>query len=218
MMTAAFWDVTREYEMEIQVRVSGNWIPLYTYYARAVSVDGPENQAVAQNRVTLGYERGFVVTLRMSSPKFYSVDEEVFSTGAIAPVAQGIIPPVIPPITIQPSEEGGVVTVFNKGTAPADPLLRIWGPITSPEVRNEAVPASLDFLGVSLLSGDFLDINFHTRQILLNGVSDYGRKRRGDWWDRGIPGLIPGNNRLKVFGTDVADPARMDILFKPARY
>ena len=218
-MLAGFWETTQEYVMEIQVRTAGAWVTIFTFNARAISVDSPEAQTVGPNRGTYGWERGYVITLRMGIPKFYSTQEVNVQTGAVVVGSTGIIPPFTPPILLPASATGASVDVLNEGGAPADPLLRIWGPVSDPVVTNDDLPASLSFPGVQLANGQWLDVDFVTRQVLLEGQSDFRRFLRGGWWDRGVPGLPPkATSTIRLSGTTISDPAKVQVIFKPPRY
>jgi hypothetical protein len=194
------------------------WTPVYTFKARPLSVDGPENQPYGQNRHTYGWERTFIATLRMHSPKFYHVDEVYVTSGDIAGSNFGLTPPFVVPADLPESLPFGLVQFENEGLASADPLLRLYGPITDPEIINDSIPASFALTGLTIPVGQWIDIDFHNRSVLLNSNADQRRFLKGNWWDRGVPGLVPGTNIIRVGGQGIVSPAHLDIFFHPTRY
>jgi hypothetical protein len=90
------------------------------------------------------------------------------------------------------------VTCTNEGNFPTTPTLRLDGPLTNPSVANETTGKSLE-LTYTLLTGEYLEIDFRDRTILLNGTASRYYTKSGDWWE-----LIAGDNTVRL-STDSGD-------------
>lgn len=217
----AFWDTTQEQRLEIQTKATpgGVWVPRYFLMARPVSVDGPEMQPVSPFRETSGYERSFVVTLRLSDPTFYFVTQTVATGPLLSASGSGVLVPFTPPITLPAGASGGSLSVTNDGKTDANPIIRLDGPIKDPDIYNDTIGRHLSLLGVEIGSGSWIDIDFKERKVLLESVSDFRNYRAGDWWDRNVPGLVPGLNTIRVLGSQMSSPqTRITVSFFPGRH
>lgn len=227
-LSLAMWDTTNESPLYSEAYPWGAINPdgspadndYWTVNAKPVALDGPEQQTVSPMAVeTSGFERTFVATFRLSDPRFkYSV-VSTQSTAGVQNVVGGVTPPFTPPVTL-PSLSGGSgsAAIVNEGSAPADPLLRIVGPVSSPYAYNDTLQRYLSFEGLSLASGQWLDVDFNTRKVLLESQADYRKYQRGDWWDRGVDGLPPGPNQIRLAGASIGQGAHIDVIFQPPRY
>jgi hypothetical protein len=165
------------------------------------------------------FQQPFALALRMSDARFYDPQALIESTGAIATTG-GLTLPFTPPVTFPETSEGaGSVTVTNEGNAAADPVIDIYGPVTNPTLSNLTLGRELAFEDLDLGASTFLRIDFATRQVLLEGTSDYRSKidwGASDWWDSNVNGLEPGENQIQLRGDSIADPAKAQITFNPA--
>lgn len=228
LLTAAMWDTFYGDLLYAEAypwgAVTADGVPVDNDYwsvmAKPVALDGPEQQTASPtSSETSGFERTFVATFRLSDPRFkYSVTSTQ-STAGLQNVTGGIVPPITPPIFL-PSLAGGSASgaIQNDGSAPADPLLRVVGPVTDPYAYNDTLQRFLSFEGLSLASGQWLDVDFDTRSVLLESQADYRKYQRGDWWDRGIDGLAPGPNQIRLAGSTIGQGAHIDVIFQPSRY
>ena len=89
---------------------------------------------------------------------------------------------------------GGSITATNNGNFPTRPTARIDGPVTDPRIENVTAGKFLQFSGLTLAAGDWLDIDFANRTVLLNGTaSRYGfLTSTSSFWE-----LAPGANEIK---------------------
>lgn len=154
-------------------------------------------------------------TILAPDPRKYGIDP-VQVTLSIAQPASGLAPPWTPPILL-PDRLGGTdtVTVTNSGIYETQPLIRIPGPGSDPQILNLTTGLHLAFdleLGVT----DYLLIDCHTGACLLNGVAQRSP----------LPGsavvqefmIQPGPNRLQLRGT-ATDPTLVMtgvVQFNPA--
>lgn len=190
-------------------------MPDFTYTARVIQCSAPDEQTFGPDRrETGGWERAFTLGLRLSDPRYY---ETTLRTAQSSPLlsSQGVSLPVSVPFAIPgPAVPPGSLVASNGGTAPADPTLDLYGPWADPGVVNDTVGAALIFKEGSLTinDGQVLSLDFRTRQITLGG-QPVSRDRidwdLSNWWDAGVPGLAPGDNRLRMVGGGASDPAKL---------
>lgn len=189
------------------------------YRARAISFD-PGDVDAANERVRFRYEQPFTLGLRMSDPRFYDPQDVIATTTELVE-AEGLAPPFTPPFTIPAGGSLGSVLVNNEGNAPTDPTIDIFGPISNPVLTNSTTGLVLGFTGLTIAEDSFVRVNFRTRTILSEGLTD-ARSRidwtQSSWWDGDADGLPPGESQITLRGTAIADPARAQITFYPAYY
>jgi hypothetical protein len=171
------------------------------FHARPISCVCPD-KAIKPNAMPTAYQRPFVVSFRLFDPRIYDAEAQLFESSGV-------------------SSSIATVEVDNPGSADVDPVLQIYGPITNPTVRNLATNRKLVFQNLTIVSGDFLEIDFARRTILANGVDDFRVKRdalNSDWWDAGEVGLLPGTQTLRLTGSSFTNPAKLTVSFHPAMW
>lgn len=94
--------------------------------------------------------------------------------------------------------QSNAVTITNAGTFNTLPSVRITGPAVNPYIFNETTGETL-YLTYSLPSGEYLDINFKNRTVLLNGTASRYYAKSGEWFE-----LVPGANQIR-FGLSTTD-------------
>lgn len=156
-------------------------------YARCLSCDVDDDQAqYSPWAVPTAYQRNFVLALRLHDPRFYASLEAITTGGT----------------------NGAVVGVNNVGTAPANPVFVVNGPITDDLVFERAPGVDTHhqvlFDSVTLSAGQQLQLNWANRTLLRvsDGV-DYTPKinfEQSNWWDAGEQGVPPGSHALRVAG------------------
>lgn len=188
-------------------------LPDFTFTARVVSCSAPDEQTFGPDRLeTGGWERSFTLGLRLSDPRYYStVEQTVQTTGFVSD--GGVWLPVSVPFDVPgPAAPMGGMVASNGGTAPAEPVFEIHGPVPDPWLVNDTIDASLYFKLGSLTvgQGQVLTVDFRDRTLALDG-QPVSRDRidwsLSNWWDAGVPGLVPGDNQIRFGGFPVADPA-----------
>lgn len=156
---------------------SGSW----GYNARAMQLEIDTTFTSPQNHPWGPFQHSFTLGLRMSDARYYwSI---VATAGDIA--------------------SGTTVVVNNQGTTATDPIFTI-SVLSSPKtvtVENLTTGKSivLTALPVSLVT-----VNFKTRTIRNNNGADFSGyfSPASTWWDELVPGLVPGNNSVRVRDTD----------------
>lgn len=91
----------------------------------------------------------------------------------------------------------GSAVVSNQGNVEAYPLLRIYGPCTSPAIWNDTQGKVLVFSGITIATGSFLEVETRYHTIRLNGDVNADRYNFLDfttsrWWT-----LNPHDNVLR---------------------
>ena len=117
------------------------------------------------------------------------------------------------------SDTIGSKTIYNYGTAPTFPRIRIYGPVTGPRIENATTGDKLEFLAAyALVAGEFLDIDFREGTVYLNGDPTNSRYDKidfagglSDWWT-----LIPGPNLVRFYPLIQAAPAQAQIDWRSA--
>jgi hypothetical protein len=129
-----------------------------------------------------------VIDMTMPDPLWYGDVQHGRLSAPIA--ADGLVFPVVFPITFGNEGSPGAATIRNTGTWRSDRLsLRINGPVTAPKVTHVDAQAELSF-DIRLEEGDYLDVDMLDRTVTLNGTANRG----------GV--LMPGS---KWFGLEVGD-------------
>lgn len=137
-----------------------------------------------------------VLQLVATDPRLYDATE---GTGlSTLPTAGGGLEfPLDFDLTFGAVSTGGTITAVNVGTFPTSPTFRIDGPITNPRIENVTAGKTLA-LNITLLTGEWLDIDTEARTILLGGTaSRYSSLAVGsEWWD-----LEPGTSEVTFRAT-----------------
>lgn len=107
----------------------------------------------------------------------------------------GKVPPDTMPMALG-GDSGGNITLVNNGNGIYYPTVRFSGPVTNPQITNETLEKYIR-LQVTLVSGEYIDLDFKRKTITDNlGTNKYSTKS-GDWWY-----VQPGSNVIR-FTADV---------------
>lgn len=169
--------------------------PAVTYDARPLQVTCPD---VQPRELPDHYALDFSLSLRMS-------DARLLET-----VQQG---PIALPIN------GAAVTVTSPGTADSDPIFTFTGPFTVVQVYNDTLGVTWR-LPYTAAAGEVVIADFAARTVL-SGVNDrdsFVDYAVTDWWDETTPGLVPGNNAIRLAMTGNGTGSAGDIRYYPAHH
>lgn len=203
---------------------------VFWYTARVTAFDPPEEypDARALGRHTAGYERSFLLGLRMGDPRKYSADLRVATDGPMPgteiPRAGGLTAPFTAPITATSGAMGylyppvttvaGTIVVENGG-APSDELIltvtnRATGPL---DIVNDTNGGRLT---TSSVSDDVIVIDFRKRTITGKQGKDLTPyiTIESTWWDAGMNALNSGQNYIRNFNQN----GRMQVSYWPAYF
>lgn len=98
------------------------------------------------------------------------------------------------------SGSSGTVVIVNDGSIGTLPVVRFTGPVTNPFIENVTTDKTLR-LAYTLLTGEFIDVDFAEATVLLGGTASRYYAKSGDFFE-----LIPGDNEVR-FGADAYDAA-----------
>lgn len=216
-------------EIKITSKPHASWVesPIAErfWFARPLECAVEESQEVGPNRPTLGHERAFSVTLRLSRPRFFYPDEVEENSAELEELSGTGLPLKFPAQVAPQSNLGVELTVDNTGTSDADALLLIYGGLSNPIVSNETTGKFLRFRNQIVLPNQGVAIDFARRNTYLvdeegepTGAPSSIRGKldaRSTWWDRGERCLLPGENVIRLRGYQVAS-ADFTVRFRPS--
>lgn len=162
-----------------------------------------------------GAAQSFMVQIRCSDPRRYT---DVASTGETSDVATGggMTFPASFPLSFGSSATGGTVSITNEGTIEAPAVLRVDGPVTNPEISAVTLDKVIAFDGLTVASGEYIEIDLQERTVFYNGdptASRYGfiDHAVSEWF------LIPvGTSTYQLTGSSISDPAALTITYRNA--
>jgi hypothetical protein len=176
-----------------------------TYYsARVLALELDDDQSpYSPDALPTPYQRGFVLTLRMSDPRHYLVGAAHYAAVSASSVG-----------------------VTNQGNAPTEPVFIVNGPISDDlvfERLDNPDYRKLLFDSVTLASGQQLRLDFKNRTLRrVSDGTDYMGKlviATSNWWDESIPGLMPGNTGVRAaLGAGTAGTNAWSIDFAHANW
>jgi hypothetical protein len=102
------------------------------------------------------------------------------------------------PWSYTPANAGSVATLTSAGNVATAPMLRLYGACTEPVILNVTTGQQIELDDLTLVDGQYLDIDLDARTVLLNGdpsLSYYDRINfaTSTWWK-----LQPGANIINV--------------------
>lgn len=127
----------------------------------------------------------------------------------------GFKAPLVFPLNLTALATQGTGRVVNAGTAIALPLLRLYGPCTNPKIENQTTGEKMEFTangGLTLLAGEFVEIDTRAKTARLNGDPTQSRHDRLAFaisrWIR----VLPGMNEWRYYPTTYSPPAEAHII------
>ena len=117
--------------------------------------------------VTTGLAIG-TFEMHCRDPRVYE-DELHTETTQILSEVGGRVYPRVYPVVYGSTVVGGQIVVTNDGSMESPPILRIYGPVSNPEVRSVTEDRNMKFL-ISLSSADALEVDMLGHTIVLNGT------------------------------------------------
>lgn len=125
----------------------------------------------AETKITDRKAGAFDFSLQMTAPDPLRYSFEL--NGASCPLptsAGGLAFPLSFPLDFGKGSTGGRLSLRNAGTAPSWPVWRISGPCDGPVITNTVTGAEIAF-GLTLRSGETLDVDTDARTVLLQGTA-----------------------------------------------
>ncbi len=154
--------------------------------------------------------RDFIINLLAVDPRIYS-QEEITKTVYIPSVEGGRIFPKTYPKTYGTIQVGGKITCTNNGNFSNLPIVRMYGPLSNPKIRNNNDDAKEILINMEVADGDYLEIDFEEKTIMLNGTTSRYNYLSNDskWWK-----IKSGNNEIE-FRDGLGDTdGKAEIIFR----
>lgn len=156
------------------------------------------------------------LSLKCSDPNFYDPSQRI-ETFPISAGGSGWAIPWSVPWSIGGSGANATLVITYTGTFYAEPIVKIEGPITDPEITNEATGEVLSLAGHSIGVGEWIEIDcrFGKQTVLdQNGVN------RRSWLTGDLATfhitdsyLVDKINTLKSTGTGAGSQTRITVRF-----
>lgn len=124
--------------------------------------------------------------------------------------------PLVYPRTYAAQDGTGVATITNAGTVAAAPIVRIFGPVVGPRIVNDTTGGALEFLGYSLGSTEYIEIDMAAKTVQWRGEPTADANRRSKLTTRGWWQLAPGDNIIRFTGTSGGTPSQALVLSRDA--
>lgn len=167
------------------------------------------------------FERGvliaasFIIGFMAHDPRRYSQVLQSAQTSAVSSDS-GFAFPMTFPLTFGTSGTTGTVTIPQGGNVERGAVLRAYGPVTNPIIEDTSGLGQLVFDGLTVASGDWLEIDLDEETVYLNG--DTSQNRYGyldftqtDWW------LLPkAASTIRYRGSTISDPAKLVVEWRDA--
>ena len=151
------------------------------------------------------------IELTASDPRIYDANLTTIAV-PVAVAGSGFRFPMTFPLTFGTAGTGGTFTATNLGNFPTKPTVHITGPVDNPRLEHTD-SGKVITLAISLASGDYLDLDFNTRTIILNGTASRRNALVGGsaWWD-----ILPGVNRMRYSANTVLLGSVATVTFRSA--
>lgn len=195
-------------------------LPPRSFWARCLETT-IEEEVGSPHNTAHGHQREFTLSLRLSDPRYYHLDQETAFDNVLGDEGGTGLPLTPGDALDPPSSQGLSFTTANPGTADVDALLTLKGPARNPVVSNETTDHFLRFRDLTLEVDELLEIDFRARTIKRPGPNVNVRHKldpASTWWDRGVSCLVPGDNLIKMRGYEMVSGSRLDIEYYPADY
>lgn len=190
-------------EVPVVLQVGGKAATAYgTVTARMIptTLDVLAGYTLAQIEVTCTDPRKFADPITLAPIALPS------STG-------GLTWPITWPITWAATVATGSGSAVNDGNTDGPVTLRINGPATAPEIVHVESGAVLAFSsGLTVASGDWLDIDCEARTVLYNGQAS----RNAMLISRGWPSFRPGANTFHFNASSYSATASLQVTATPS--
>lgn len=149
-------------------------------------------------------------------PRVYSAAEASVSTG-LAVQTGGLTVPVTAPVAVTGRLIGGRGLLTNSGTAAAPLTARIDGPVVEPGFVLYSPDGSIQSVrfSLTLLDGQWLEIDSATHTALLNGAETANRRPDATWLLDDYP-IQPGLTRVRFVSGAYNEAAELTVTARSA--
>lgn len=161
-----------------------------------------------------GFNQRFAVTLKAPNPTFYDPEgqEIEFALGGGSDAMT--IPLAIPHLVGASTLDLATPITYGGSWISQPHLIRIGGPIDDPAIINETTNELLSFPGVTILAGDYYDIDTrYGYKTVRNAAGDSKISELSNDSDLATFHLARGPNSIRVTGTNITEATRVTINF-----
>lgn len=169
-----------------------------------------QQQAV---RITKGWVKDFMIPMVANDPRIYSTTLTTVTVEAESASGGGVAFPISWPLSFGAVTYNGQALIENVGTSDSPPVVKIYGAGVNPTLTNVTTGQQIA-LTYTLGVGEYLEVDFASRRILLNGETNrYSAYNfaSSEWWE-----LAPGVNDIRLAYFSYTPGAKMEILYRSA--
>lgn len=165
-----------------------------------------------------GVVKEFQLTLLAPDPFVYSDTLFSASTSPLTGggTAGGVALPHAFPFSFGEYTAGGEVTVTNSGNVNSYPVVRVYGPITAPTLRNLTTGSVLSFPGLSVSAGSYAALDMAAETARLDDLASSPLIRYLDVASSEFWPLIPGSNIVRLTGSSFSSATNATVLYRHA--
>lgn len=155
----------------------------------------------------------FSIQLVAPDPRKFSSNPTTLSTLLASGGSGGVMYPVTYPVSYGVPGVPGALQLTNHGTADADPLCVLKGPLTSPLLIRGDTGDTVTYNG-TLSATDTLVIDFNTGNVTLNGVNRRSLVSALNWFS------IPANSSISLLfrSANTSDTGTLSVTFGDTSY
>lgn len=155
----------------------------------------------------------FSIQLVAPDPRKFSANPTTLSTLLASGGVGGVLYPVMYPVSYGPAGVPGALTLTNHGTADADPVCVLTGPLTNPALIRADTGDTVtyhDTLGAT----DTVTIDFGTGDVTLNGENRRPLVSALQWFE------VPAQSSINLLfrSANVADTGTLSVTFGDCWY
>lgn len=155
----------------------------------------------------------FSIQLVAPDPRKFSSNPTTLSTLLASGGSGGVMYPVTYPVNYGVPGAPGALQLTNHGTADADPLCVLTGPLTSPELIRADTGDTVTY-NDTLSATDTVVIDFNTGNVTLNGVNRRPLVSALNWFS------IPANGSISMLfrSANPSDTGTLSVTFGDTSY
>lgn len=161
-----------------------------------------------------GFNQRLAVTLKAPNPTFYDPAGQEIEFALGGGSGAMTIPLTIPHFVGASTLDLATPVIYEGSWITQPHLIRIGGPIDDPKIINETTGELLSFPGVTILAGDYYDIDArYGYKTVRNAAGDSKISELSNDSDLATFHLRPGPNSIRVTGTNITEATRVTINF-----
>lgn len=145
-------------------------------------------------------------------------ESDTLKTAVTAAMAAGggesLVFPIEFPIEFGSAGAGGSATIENDGNATSYGVARIYGPIGGPTLRLVETGETISLPGLSLIAGDYAEIDMQGETVLFNGSPEFSLIGNLDPLSSDFFGFPEGDSTVILSGSGTDSSTRAEIDYR----